>query len=94
MSSIDRPPISAQRFDALVDGAKPEHLWGAASIAAAAGVSEDTIRRSWSRLPDVPIRRCGGRYFALRSELIAWMKGAVPSISQFPPVSPSGVSGT
>lgn len=70
-----RPPIDPQRFDEIVASAKSEHLWGAPAIATAAGVSEDTIRRSWSKRPGAPIRRVGGRFFALRSELVAWLQG-------------------
>lgn len=65
-------PLDAQRFDELVAAARPEHLWGAEAIAAAAGVCADTVRRSWAKLPSSPIRRVGGRYFTTRTELFAW----------------------
>ncbi|MGK7759431.1 DNA-binding protein [Marinovum sp. B10] len=66
------PPLDRWRFDAITTG--PEKLWGLTTIATAIGVSVDKARRL-ARLPDCPIYRPdGGSYFALRSELNAWLK--------------------
>ncbi len=73
---MSRPALTPERLDALLDAktpvSKPEKLWGAPSIAAALGVSVDTVRE-WARDPTVPIYRPKG-YFARRSELEAWLK--------------------
>ena len=50
-----------------------EKIWGLGNIARALGLSVDTTRRLASR-PGVPIYRPDGRYFALRSELNAWLR--------------------
>jgi hypothetical protein len=63
-------PLPA-RFDALPCG--PEKLWGLRDIARHLGLSVDTTRRL-ARRPDVPIYQPGGRYFALRAELNAWLR--------------------
>lgn len=47
-------------------------LWGAKAIADFATVSIDTVYR-WERLPDCPITKPGGRYFALKTALAQWM---------------------
>ncbi|MGB3831208.1 MAG: helix-turn-helix domain-containing protein [Mesorhizobium sp.] len=52
---------------------KPEKLWGAPAIAAALGVSVDTIY-TLAKREDCPIYRPGGRYFAMRSDLEKWMR--------------------
>lgn len=66
------PPLDRWRFDAITTG--PEKLWGLSAIATAIGVSVDKARRL-ARLPDCPIYRPDGEsYFALRSELNAWLK--------------------
>lgn len=51
-------------------------LWGAKRIANAAGVSAQTVRRSWAKDPANPVRRVGGRLFAWRGELINWLRAA------------------
>jgi hypothetical protein len=75
----DHLPIDAQGLDQIVAAARPELLWGLPSIARAMGVSIDTARRL-ARNPgkNAPIYCPGGRYFALRSELVDWMKQRVP----------------
>lgn len=61
-------------FDMLVRKARPEHLWGLPVIAAAVGLSRDTVRRMVERGDDIPVSRPGGRYYAARSELLAWLR--------------------
>lgn len=51
-------------------------LWGAKRIANAAGVSAQTVRRSWAKDPANSVRRVGGRLFAWRGELIDWLRDA------------------
>lgn len=74
MKKHDLPPLDRWRFDATVDGPEKK-LWGARAIAATLGVSEHTVRR-WHDDPanDVPISAPGGRLFAFRSELLAWLR--------------------
>jgi aspartate aminotransferase-like enzyme len=68
-----QPQLDPWRFDAITSG--PEKLWGLTSISAAIGVSVDKTRRL-ARLDHVPIYRPDGKsYFALRTELNAWLKG-------------------
>ncbi|SFP62999.1 helix-turn-helix domain-containing protein [Tranquillimonas alkanivorans] len=69
--SSHHPPLDRWRFDAIASG--PEKLWGLEEIARALGVSIDTARR-WARRADVPIYKPAGRYFAVRSELNAWLR--------------------
>ena len=64
-------PLTPSRSDALSVGS--EKIWGLGPIARALGVSVDTARRLAAR-PGVPIYRPDGRYFALRSELNAWLR--------------------
>ena len=67
------PPLDQWRFDALLE--LDRKLWGLPAIAGVLGVSVDTARR-WANDPDcsAPITRPGGRYFAVRSELVAWLR--------------------
>ncbi len=67
------PPLDAWRFDAMTKG--QEKLWGLGKIADFLGVSESTARR-WANCDDVPIYKPVGQntYFALRSELDAWLR--------------------
>lgn len=67
-----QPAISPSRFDAMLCG--PERIWGLEPIAEVLGVSVSTARR-WASECDVPIYRPGGtKYFAIRSELVAWLR--------------------
>jgi hypothetical protein len=50
-------------------------LWGATVIARFAGVSVETVYR-WATLPDCPVSQPGGRYFCMKADLLAWLKGA------------------
>ncbi|KEP68534.1 hypothetical protein DL1_11460 [Thioclava dalianensis] len=67
------PPITAERFDQTFMAT--EKLWGLEAIAAACGVSVQTVRR-WHRQGLAPITKPDGkRFFAFRSEIINWLKG-------------------
>lgn len=72
----DRRRLAAADFDEVVRQARrrPDELWGLPAIASALGLSVDTVRR-WSRDPrkGLPITRPGGRYFATRAALLAWL---------------------
>lgn len=77
MSKIDKPQLDRFRFDAL---AEPDRkLWGLGQIAEAIGVSVKKARRL-AMTEGVPIYRPVGSntYFAWRSELQAWLRGAWP----------------
>ncbi|MBB05617.1 MAG: DNA-binding protein [Pseudooceanicola sp.] len=63
--------LTPQRFDAITNG--PEKLWGLRSIANALSTSEDTVRRMTRRDTSFPVRQRGGRWFATRTELNAWL---------------------
>lgn len=52
----------------------PEKIWGAPPIAAALGVSIDTVYRM-AKDGSCPIYQPGGRYFAFRHELENWLRG-------------------
>jgi hypothetical protein len=65
------PLFTPSRSDAVPAGT--EKIWGLGNIARALGLSVDTTRRLAAR-PGVPIYRPDGRYFALRSELNAWLR--------------------
>lgn len=66
-------PMDPLRFDATTATAR-EKLWGACEIGNVLGVSPDTVRR-WHSDPsnDCPIRKPGGRLFAFRTDLMAWL---------------------
>ena len=66
-----RLPLTLSRSDPLSTGTVK--IWGLGNIARALGLSVDTTRRLAAR-PGVPIYRPDGRYFALRSELNAWLR--------------------
>jgi hypothetical protein len=70
--SETKPPLDPWRFDAITAG--PEKIWGLTNIAAALGVGVDKARRI-AELDHSPIFRPDGKtYFALRSELNAWLR--------------------
>jgi hypothetical protein len=48
-------------------------LWGASMIAAFLGVSESWVY-DLAKDPNCPIYKPSGRYFALKSELIEWLR--------------------
>ena len=52
---------------------RPEMLWGLRAIAQALGLSVETTRRL-AENQGVPIHRLVAGYFALRSELNAWLR--------------------
>lgn len=49
-----------------------ERLWGAPAIAKFCGVSVATVYR-WADRDGCPITLTGGRYFALKSQIMRWM---------------------
>lgn len=51
-------------------------IWGAKQIASIAGVSPETVRRSWAKDPASPVRRIGGRLVVFAGELQRWLRGA------------------
>lgn len=53
-----------------------EALWSAKAIASFLGCSVESVYR-WAEMPDVPVYRRGGNYFALKSELWAWLRSSV-----------------
>ncbi|MGR3823878.1 MAG: DNA-binding protein [Salipiger marinus] len=68
----EKPPLSPDRFDALAQG--PQRLWGLGRIAEFLGVSRDKARRL-AKDAGCPIYRPDGTsYFALRAELLTWLK--------------------
>lgn len=72
------PPLDQWRADEMLQPPRPkpvEKVWGLQGIASVLGVSIDTARR-WANSPkiDVPITRPAGRYFAMRSELLEWLR--------------------
>ncbi len=70
----DQPRITPWVFDSMFPE-RDQKLWGLPLIAQALGVSVDTARR-WARDPsrNLPVSKPGGRYFAMRSELLAWLR--------------------
>lgn len=52
-----------------------EALWGGKAIAGFLGCSVERVYR-WADDPEVPITRRGGTYFALKSELWAWLRAS------------------
>lgn len=75
MSKTDKPPLDRHRLDVLLE---PERkLWGLTQIAKTLGVSVKKARRL-AETPGVPIYRPVGSntYFAWRSELLDWLRGA------------------
>lgn len=80
MSKLDRLPLTAERFDEVMQVADRHGLgrpiWGLPHIARMLGVSVDTVRR-WALDPDIPIYRPKGSksYFAFKSELLEWLRG-------------------
>jgi hypothetical protein len=56
---------------------KQEALWGAKAIATFLGTTVDRVYR-WAEDPTVPIHKRGGTYFALKSELWAWLRSENP----------------
>lgn len=71
---MPNPPLDPQRFDEMLENGS-RRLWGLPSIAQCLGVSTDTARR-WANDPacTVPIYRPDGKWLAIRSELLAWLR--------------------
>lgn len=67
----DLPPLDPWRVDEMLEPDRA--LWGLPEIANAARVSVDTVRR-WHKGTQAPISKPGGRYFAMRGELMAWLR--------------------
>lgn len=67
-----KPPLDPWRFDAIANG--PDKIWGLGAIARALGVSEQTVRRWTDNHEGFPVYRPGGRWFAVRAELNAWLR--------------------
>lgn len=65
--------LTARTLDSIMRPAVPVKLWGAGEIARFLGCSVASIYR-WAEDPAVPIYRPGGRYYAHRHELEAWLK--------------------
>ena len=59
---------------------KAEALWTAKAIASFLGCTVDRVYR-WADDPAVPIYKKGGSYFALKSELWAWLRAGKPEIA-------------
>lgn len=53
-----------------------EALWSAKAIAAFLGCPVDRVYR-WADDPSVPICKKGGSYFALKTELWAWLRADI-----------------
>jgi len=66
-----QPKLDPLRFDTMIG--LPSKLWGASEIAKALGCSVHTVYRL-AEEPDTPVFKPGGRYFAYRHELEAWLK--------------------
>lgn len=71
--------LTADRFDAIATPRIPrgstlarESLWGATTIAAFMGVSDDFVQKI-AKEPGGPIRRRAGRLFTTRTEILAWL---------------------
>uniref|UniRef100_A4WS88 DNA-binding protein n=1 Tax=Cereibacter sphaeroides (strain ATCC 17025 / ATH 2.4.3) TaxID=349102 RepID=A4WS88_CERS5 len=67
----DRPPLDRWRADAVLE--PRQGLWGLPAIAKCLGVSIDTARR-WAndKASGMPVSKPMGRWFAYRTELLAW----------------------
>ncbi|NTJ00273.1 DNA-binding protein [Agrobacterium rhizogenes] len=72
MNQKDIPPLDRWRLDALL--APPKILNTAQAIASRIGVSPDFVRNVLINEPDSPVKKIGGRYFAVESELINFFK--------------------
>lgn len=62
------------------DTLKREALWTAKAIASFLGCTVDRVYR-WAEDPAVPIYKRGGCYFAIRSELWAWLRAGNAGIA-------------
>ncbi len=60
-----------------------EAIWGAKAIGTFAGVGIDTVY-AWAIDPDVPVYKPGGRYFAIKQELMTWLRSK-PTKTQISP---------
>lgn len=70
----DLPALDRFRFDQLAEGDRK--LWGLPAIAQVMGCCIDRARRlANDPASGAPISKPGGRYFAVRSELLGWMRG-------------------
>ncbi len=74
---VEVPSLDPAAFDALTS--TDRKLWGLAEISGVLGVSVDTVRR-WVNDPkcSVPVAKRGGRWFAFRSGLVAWLHSRMP----------------
>lgn len=75
----DERPVEASEAGGLTPEAFDQAfeempLWGGKRIASVAGVSVETVRRSWAKDPTSPIRRVGGRLCTWPSDLRQWLR--------------------
>ena len=71
---MNRPPLTPARADRILQAAAPARaqkiLWGADTIAARIGTSEDFVRRTLARVPGSPVKKVAGRWCAVEDELM------------------------
>ena len=71
-------PITPQEFDAITASldsrvmSRDTPIWTAKAIAARIGTSVDFVTDTLANEPGTPIRKIGGRYCCLESELMAF----------------------
>lgn len=68
---LERNPLQLTRSSLAT-----ESLWGALAIANFMGVSDDYVRKLAKAKeidPRCPIRQRGGRYYATKTEIVAWL---------------------
>ena len=73
-------PITPKSFDRLLQrSAKPKRepriIWGLKAIGAFVGRGRD-FGEALTMMPDTPVRKQLGRYYAFEADLIAYMKKA------------------
>lgn len=76
-----KPPLTAGRFDKLVEGqtrpssSPPRIIWTLQGIARRIGTGPDFVRDTLATAENSPVRQIGGRFFAFEDDLIAFLRG-------------------
>lgn len=77
-------PLTVARIDGILSAPLPTNserlIWTANAIAKRLGCSADFVRDRLAKAEDSPVRRVGGRYVALESELLAFFSGTLGDV--------------
>ncbi|WP_051540705.1 hypothetical protein [Ahrensia sp. 13_GOM-1096m] len=74
----NKPPLDRWRFDELLKDLKEitrsEIIWGHKAISNRIGTSEDFVRKQIAQHPNSPLKKLGGKVYAVEHELVDFLR--------------------